>query len=263
MPRVAVNGVELAYEEAGRGAPLVFISGTSVDRSIWGGQVDHFAPHHRCITFDNRDVGESSAAAAPYGMRDLAADTAALLEALDLPAAHVVGHSLGGAVAQELALLAPDRVRTITLVGSWARNDAYSTSVFHAWKFMRTRLEQREFLEAFLLFGVGHTFLNIVGTEQLIGMFGALPHPQPAAAFCRQVDADLGHDTLARLNGIGIPALVVAGEEDNIFKPHHHRALAEAIPGARLAILPAVGHTPPIESAKPFNRTLEEFLSQT
>jgi pimeloyl-ACP methyl ester carboxylesterase len=263
MPRLRAGGVELVYEEAGRGAPLLFVSGTSVDRSIWGGQVAHFARHYRCITFDNRDVGESTIASAPYTMRDLAADTAALLEALDLPAAHVVGHSLGGAVAQELTLLAPDRVRTLTLVGTWAKNDAYSTGVFHAWKYMREKLAPREFLESFLLFGVGHTFLNIVGIEQLVGMFATLPNPQPAEAFVRQVDADLGHDTLSRLGKIGIPALVVAGDEDNIFKPHHHRALAEAIPGARFAMLPAVGHTPPIENAESFNRTLEEFLSQT
>jgi pimeloyl-ACP methyl ester carboxylesterase len=263
MPRVQVNGIELAYEESGRGAPLVFISGTSVDRTIWAGQVEHFAPAYRCITFDNRDVGQSSFASAAYTMRDLAVDTAGLLEALDLPAAHIVGHSLGGAVAQELALLAPDRVRTLTLVTTWARNDGYSRGVLRSWKHMRTRLEPHAFLEAFLLFALGHTFLDVVGAEQLIGMFSALENPQPADAFCRQVDADLGHDTAARLRSIGIPVLVIAGEEDNIFKAPHHRALAEGIPGARLAVLPAVGHTPLIENAELFNHTLDEFLGET
>jgi 3-oxoadipate enol-lactonase len=263
MPRVEVNGVALAYEETGQGAPLVFVSGTSVDRTVWGGQVAYFSRHYRCITFDNRDVGESTVVSAGYRIADLAADTAALLAALDLPAAHVVGHSLGGAVVQELALAAPDRVRTVTLVGSWARGDAYTRAVFNTWKRMRTKLPDREFLEAFLIFVVGHTFLNAVGPDQLIGLFHALPRPQPAEAFCRQVDADLAHDAASRLARIPIPALVVTGEEDKIFPPHHARLLAAGIPGARLALLPEVGHTPPIENAALFNHTLGEFLSQT
>lgn len=263
MPRVQANGIELGYDERGAGAPLVFLSGTSVDRSIWGAQVAHFAADFRCITIDNRDVGASTIVTAPYTIRDMAADTAGLLEALDLPAAHIVGHSLGGAIGQELALLAPDRVRTLTLAASWARNDAYSRGVLNTWKHLRAGLGQHDFLEAFLLFALGHTFLNVVGTEQLIGMFSALENPQPAEAFYRQVDANLTHDTTGRLGAIGIPALVIGGEEDNIFKGPHHQMLAEGIPGTRHVMFPAVGHTPLLENAELFNRTLEEFLSQT
>ncbi len=263
MPRIKTNGIELAYEETGSGAPLVFLSGTSVDRSIWGAQVAHFAGDFRCIALDNRDVGQSTIVAAPYTIRDMAADTAGLLEALDLPAAHIVGHSLGGAVAQELVMLAPDYVRTLTLVATWARNDAYSRGVLNTWKHLRTGLNRHDFLEAFLLFALGHSFLNAVGTEQLIGMFSALENPQSAEAFSRQVDADLTHDTTDRLSTIGIPVLVIGGEEDNIFKGPHHTMLAEGIPGARQVVLPAVGHTPLLENAELFNRTVEEFLSQT
>ena len=250
-------------KETGTGAPLVFLSGTSVDRSIWGAQVAHFAADFRCITLDNRDVGDSTIVTAPYTIRDMATDTAGLLEALDLPAAHIVGHSLGGAIAQELVLSAPDYVRTLTLVATWAQNDAYARGVLNTWKHLRTGLERHDFLEAFLLFALGHTFLNAVGTEQLIGMFSAIENPQSAEAFCRQVDANLIHDTTDRLNKIGIPVLVIGGEEDNIFKGPHHQMLAEGIPGARQVILPAVGHTPLLENAELFNRTVEEFLSQT
>ncbi len=260
MPRVATGSVELAYEELGSGAPLLFISGTSVDRTIWGGQVAHFMGRHRCVTFDNRDVGESSLAPGAYTPRDMAADTLALMDALALDRAHVVGHSLGGAIAQELALAAPARVRSLTLVGTWAQNDDYTRALFRTWKRLRN-LDTREFLESTLLFGVGHTFLNTVGLEMLVNMFLAVPHPQTRAGYCRQADADLAHDTADRLEAIRCPTLVVGGEEDTIFFREHHEMLAALIPGARLVFLPKVGHSPLIENNDAFNRALEAFLA--
>jgi 3-oxoadipate enol-lactonase len=262
MPRVRANGVELVYEELGAGEPLVFISGTSVDRTIWGMQVAHFASRYRCITFDNRDVGESTIVTTGYTPRDMAADTAALLGALDLPPAHVVGHSLGGAIAQELALAAPDRLRSLTLVGTWARNDDYTRTLFHHWKRMRQRLDDREFFEAMLLTGVGHTFLTSAGITPMVEMFLAAPHPQPPDAFCRQVDADLAHDTADRLGAIAAPTLVVDGPEDKIFPPPHHALLAARIPGAQRVTIPATGHSPALENTEAFNDALTAFLSR-
>lgn len=260
MPRVAAGGIELVYEEIGSGEPLLFISGTSVDRTVWGGQVAHFMGRYRCITFDNRDVGESTIVTVGYTPCEMAADTVALMAALDLPAAHVVGHSLGGAIAQELALAAPERVRSLTLVGTWAENDDYTRALFRTWKRLRTHLDTREFLEAMLLFGVGHRFLNTVGLDMMVDMFLAVPHPQPPAALCRQIDADLAHQTAERLAAIACPTLVVAGADDIIFPSHHHQMLAAGIPDARLVVLPQVGHSPPIENADAFNRTLADFL---
>jgi 3-oxoadipate enol-lactonase len=260
MPRVRVGEVELAYDEAGDGEVVVFVSGTSLDRTIWGGQVAAFADRYRCITFDNRDVGESTQMAHGYSPRDLAGDLEGLLAALDLPAAHVVGHSLGGAIAQELALAAPDRVRTLTLVGSWARNDEYTRALFRTWKRLRTTLEPAEFVEAILLTGVGHTFLNTIGVEPIVQMFLAAPNPQSAEGYCRQIDADLAHDTFDRLGKIQAPTLVITGDEDKIFPLHHARQLADGI-GAELLILPDVGHSPGIENAPALNAALEGFLS--
>jgi 3-oxoadipate enol-lactonase len=259
MPRLRVGAVELAYDEVGDGEALVFISGTSLDRTVWGAQVAAFADRYRCITFDNRDAGESTQVATAYTPREMAADAEGLLEALDLPAAHVVGHSLGGAIAQELALASPDRVRTLTLVGSWARNDEYTRGLFRTWKRLRATLEPAAFLEAMLLTGLGHTFLNTVGVETLVQMFLTAPHPQSAEGFGRQVDADLAHDTLDRLGKIQPPTLVVAGDEDKIFPAHHHRQLADGI-GCELAIIAGTGHGPAIENPSAFNAALDAFL---
>ena len=260
MPRVRAGAVELAYEEIGSGDPLLFVSGTSVDRTIWGGQVAHFMGRYRCITFDNRDVGESTIVTGAYTPADMARDTLALLDALRVESAHVVGHSLGGAIAQELALAAPARVRSLALVGTWARNDDYTRALFHTWKRLRER-DDREFLEGMLLFGVGHTFLNTVGAETLVTMFLGVPHPQPPEALCRQVDADLAPDTAERLGSIRCPTLVVGGEEDTIFFREHHEMLAARIPNARLVMLPKLGHSPAIENNDAFNEALAAFLA--
>jgi len=261
VPRIRVGPVELAYDDAGKGETIVFISGTSLDRTIWGGQVAAFSDRYRCITFDNRDVGESTMMSGAYGPREMAADVDGLLAALDLPAAHVVGHSLGGAVAQELALASPDRVRTVSLIATWARNDAYTRSLFRTWQRLRTTLEPAAFLEAILLTGVGHTFLNTVGTESLIQLFLAAPNPQPADAYCRQVDADLAHDTADRLGKIFPPTLVVAGGEDKIFPAHHAQQLADGIPGAEFVALPRIGHSPMVEDPEAFNAALAAFFA--
>jgi len=261
MPRVAGGAGEIAYEEVGSGPPLLFISGTSFDRSAWGGQVAHFMGSYRCVTFDNRDVGESAFAADPYTPRDMVADALAVMDALGVEQAHVIGHSLGGAVAQELVLAVPARVRSLVLVDSWARNDDYTGALFRTWQRVRTRCTTREFLESATLFAFGHTFLNTIGLDTLVAMSEAAPHPQDPQGFARQVEADLAHDTGDRLGRIACPTLVVAGEEDTIFFREHHDMLATGIAGARLVVFPTAGHMPQVESSDAFNRELERFLA--
>jgi pimeloyl-ACP methyl ester carboxylesterase len=260
MPKVAIGAVELAYDEVGDGEAVVFISGTSLDRTVWGPQVAAFADRYRCITIDNRDVGESTQMTSGYTPRDMAADVDGLLAALDLPAAHVVGHSLGGAIAQELALASPDRVRTLNLIGSWTRNDEYTRTLFRTWKRLRTTLEPAAFIEAILLTGVGHTFLASIGADAMVQLLLAAPHPQTADGYCRQVDADLAHDTADRLGKIQPPTLVIAGDEDKVFPSHHHRQLADGI-GAELLVIPHVGHSLALENPAAVNAALETFFT--
>ena len=120
-----------------------------------------------------------------------------------------------------------------------------------------------------LLFGVGHTFLDTVGLETLVheaAVLGREPipsgHPQPRDALCRQVDADLAHDTAERLGAIRCPTLVVGGEEDTIFFREHHEMLAARIPNARLVMFPKLGHSPAIENNDAFNEALAAFLAE-
>jgi pimeloyl-ACP methyl ester carboxylesterase len=217
MARIQVGAVELAYDEVGDGEALVFLSGTSLDRTVWGPQVAAFAERYRCITIDNRDVGESTQVTSGYGPRDMAADVDGLLAALDLPAAHVVGHSLGGAIGQSSR--SPPRSGAPSADRQLGPERRVHRALFRTWKRLRTTLEPAAFLEAILLTGVRHTFLNTIGVDAMVQLFLGAPNPQSAEGYCRQVDADLAHDTLDRLGKIQPPTLVIAGDEDKIFRP--------------------------------------------
>src|SRR4051812_18998668 len=132
MPNAICNGLRLHYADSGKGVPLVFLNGLAGDHLYWMGQVRAFAKRFRCLALDNRDAGQSSYAEGPYSIGDLAEDVACLLNSLDLPAAHVVGLSLGGMIAQELALRHPERVKSLFLVGTVARCDHWFAGTLDA-----------------------------------------------------------------------------------------------------------------------------------
>src|SRR5215468_1539539 len=113
MPTVRVNDIDLYYQVAGAGETLVLIAGFACDHTIWELMLPALTPHYRVVTFDNRGAGQTSAPHAPYSVRQMADDTAGLLDGLGRGPVHVAGHSMGGMIAQELALNYPDRVRSL------------------------------------------------------------------------------------------------------------------------------------------------------
>jgi 3-oxoadipate enol-lactonase len=127
MPSIGANGQSLYYELHGEGEPLVCVMGLSADTPAWALQLPAFSARHRTLIFDNRDVGQSSLADAAYEIADVARDVLALADALELGSFHLLGVSMGGAIAQEVALASPERVRTLTLAvtfaagGPWTR----------------------------------------------------------------------------------------------------------------------------------------------
>jgi 3-oxoadipate enol-lactonase len=115
MPTVEANGQTLYYEVHGEGEPLVCLMGLAADVLAWTLQIPAFAAVHRTVVLDNRDAGRSSLAGSDYEIADMARDTLALADALELDSFHLLGYSMGGAIAQEIACHAPGRVRTLTL----------------------------------------------------------------------------------------------------------------------------------------------------
>jgi pimeloyl-ACP methyl ester carboxylesterase len=254
--------VDLFYAEKGQGEPLVFLNGLSGDHLYWMGQLRAFGKHFHCLAPDNRDVGRSRGPAAPYTPADMAADVAGLLTKLGLPPAHVLGLSLGGMVAQELALAVPQRVKSLVLVDTLARADEWFRGTLAAFEQIRRGVpDTASFFEVILPWWVGWRFFE--QSERVTWLRWLLrqtPYPQPLDGFLRQLDATRRHDALNRLGRITCPTLVLVGADDLICPPRYSEQLCDAIPGAKLVVVPGVGHGLPFEDPGRFTAVVAEFL---
>ena len=146
MPQVTVGDISMYYVDAGAGDPVLLIMGFGGDHLAWGLQMPAFAERHRTIAYDNRGVGQSSTPDVPYTTSMMADDAAGLLEALGIDSAHVVSVSMGGMIAQELALRHPGRVRTLQLHATYGRPDRYMAALSDVWRTVRTKLGREEWL---------------------------------------------------------------------------------------------------------------------
>ena len=245
MPRLDVRGLGIHYEDEGAGEPLVLVTCLGGDVTYWGQQVPAFVEAgYRCISIDNRDCGESDASPIEhYTTRDMADDVAAVITDLGVAPAHVLGWSMGGLIAQELALNHPSMVRTLTLLATHAGDHRSLAAWAQTMRRLRSRCTLREHVETLCLWGFGAQFLAHPGAvDAVIDASCAAPHPQSADAFGRQCGACITHNTTSRLASIQVPTHVIVGEEDLITPVDRARLLADRIPGARLTVLPGVGH---------------------
>jgi pimeloyl-ACP methyl ester carboxylesterase len=241
---------------------VVFLNGLSGDHLYWAGQMRAFGKHFRCIGVDNRDAGQTTTPPIGYTIKTLAGDVLGLLDHLGLEAAHVVGLSMGGMIAQELALAAPERVRSLVLAGTLARCDAWFLSTLRAFELIRHQVpDTPSFFEAVLSWWVSWRFLE--QGERVTWLRWLLrqnPFPQTLAGFLRQLEATRSHDALERLPQIRCPVLVLVGEDDGIAPVRYSQQLHDKLSGSQLVVLPGIGHAPPLEDPGEFNRRVLAFL---
>jgi 3-oxoadipate enol-lactonase len=256
----ATNGeIELAYELLGEGPPLLLIQGLGYGGRGWGPVLNLLAEDFTVVAFDNRGFGASDVPRGPYSVNQLAEDARAVLDAAGLERAHVAGVSLGGMVAQELALANADRVDRLVLacttpggLGSYAMPSQTVSLMLEA-PSLTPDVALRKFVENAL--GDG-------GSEELVERIVAYrtANPPDLGGWQSQATAGATHDALDRIREINAPTLIVHGTKDAVVDPRNADLLAERIPDARVELLPGCGHLPFWEEPKRFARLIKDFL---
>ena len=250
------------YVEAGTGEPLVLVMGFGADHLAWGFQMPAFAERYRVVAFDNRGVGQTDQPDQPYTTRHMAADTVGLMDALGIDRAHVLGVSMGGMIAQEIALNYGDRVRTLQLHCTYARPDGQTRAQLAAWRVQRAVLSREDALRSsfFWLFARDTYNERPEFVEAMLRNALANPYPQSVTGWLRQAEACLTHDTLERIAAIRCPTLVGVAAEDILVPPRCSREIAARVPGAELRMIESVGHVYFWERPDAFNALCLEFL---
>lgn len=263
MPSVAANGIQIGYQIEGQGPPLLFLMGFTGARHAWYGFPQRFSHRFRVVTLDNRGVGESSAPPGPYSTAQMAADTLGLLDALGLPRVSLVGVSMGGMIAQHVASLAPERVERLVLGCSHHGGPSHVPPGAEALLRMSPgrRGGAHDTLRALVELNFSLPFLDAHPRliEDMISH--GLAHKMPHAGFLGQLAAVAGHDAAGQLGQIRCPTLVLTGSDDRLIPAANSALLAAAIPGARLATLPGVGHMFWVEAPDAAQAAIDAFLA--
>jgi len=265
MPKAKVNGINVDYAVEGKGEPLVMIMGLGGARSSFRSQTGVFKKYYRTVTFDNRGVGKSDKPAGPYTINMMADDTLGLMNHLGIQRAHVLGVSMGGMIAQELAINHPERVDKLVLGCSFSKTGIGANSVgmrvaMEAYeKSSQDETSQRKLISAMLDLSF-NSWSNRVFLRPIAKIAIRL---YPVGGMLEQRKALSTHDTTERLGMIGAPTLVITGTDDRLVNPASSETIAELVPNAKLVWVPGGGHYFFMEKHDDFNREVLRFLRGT
>ncbi len=245
MPVVNIGEIDLAYERSGSGPPLLLIMGMSGTALHWGEPfLEPLRRDFDVIAYDHRGVGESSRLEGGVTIVEMAEDAAGLLDALGLDSAHVVGISMGGMIAQELALAQPARVRTLTLGCTYCGGEGSSLTepeVFRPLLEAMMSGDRERALRAGFEINIS---AEMAKDDALYARYRAIASQRAVAVpvVMAQLEACMAHDTSARLPGLTMPTLIVHGTDDQLLPVQNGRLIASHIGGSRLEILDGAGH---------------------
>ncbi len=264
MPKVRVGEIEIFYREDGHGDHIVWIQGLGLDHRGWAFQIPLLSQHFCCLTFDNRDAGQTSRSPGAYSIKTMADDTVGLMDALAIKQAHIVGLSMGGAIAQEIAIHYPGRVRRLVLVATYTSGDPRGTDLLNSFVQMRARFSREEYLRAVCPWIYNYQDYLVPGlVESAIKKGMEDPYFLPSKVYARQAEAATQHFTEDRLKQIQAPTLIVAGDDDLLTPMRFAKTLHKETPGARLTVIQGGAHGLIWTRAEEFNHLVLSFLKET
>lgn len=261
MTFVVNQGAKIYWDEVGEGDPLLLIMGLGYPSAAWYRTRPVLAKGYRTIALDNRGVGQSDMPAGPYPIPVMASDAVAVLDAAGVERAHVFGISMGGMIAQELALQYPRRVRSLVLGCTAAggphavRADADATAMLMA----RGSMTREQAAEAAVPFIYHPSTPRHLIDEDIATRRPWLAHPE---AYKAQLQGVLAWEAYSRLSQITAPTLVIHGESDRLVPAGNGKLIAEKIPGAKLIMLAGASHIFPTDQPEAAHRAIRSFLAE-
>jgi 3-oxoadipate enol-lactonase len=261
MPKVKINGIDLFYDIKGDGEPLLLIAGFLCDHTYWSLLMPSLVKQYQVVRFDNRGVGRTSAPDNSYSIQQMASDAAALLDYIGVKKFHLAGHSMGGQIAQELALAHPEKVQSLMLLSSLAKGNALFNSVIETWGDLPSILDLKMYEQVILPWIFTDAFYSIPGmVDMIVNMAINYPFPATPHGVYHQSRAIIASDTKDRLKNIHCPTLVMVGKQDILAPVKFSEELAQGIPNAQLVVLDGGGHGFLIESPETVASAMLKFL---
>lgn len=262
MPKINTGKLSLYYEEHGAGDPLLLIAGLGSDHSSWLGIVPKLSEYFRVIIFDNRGCGRSDIPAEAYAVRDMAGDTIRLLDRLKIKQTHIIGHSMGGYISQELAINHPERIGKLILANTAAVSSQRNNSLFRE---ISEQLGREGHSEAWIKRWAYWLFSpNAFDDSAFIDVFvkNSLQYPylQSRAGFQGQIEAIAQFDTRDKLSKIQSKTLVIAGKEDILITPGEAETFAGHIPTSIFQLFDNLAHCIQMEKPELFVDAVLAFL---
>lgn len=259
MPFAENDGAKIYWDEQGSGAPVLLIMGLGWPSSSWYRTRPILSDNYRTIAFDNRGVGRSDAPPGPYSIAQMAADAAAVLQSAGVNAAHILGVSMGGMIAQEVALRYPQKVRSLMLGCTAAGGSCAVQANPEVIQVLMSRFVDPELFAAAM-----NPFLYDAGTprarrdEDLQMRRRWFPTPE---AYFAQLQAIIGWEAYSRIAQIEAPTVVIHGENDRLVPPENAKLIAERIPGAKLVMIPNASHIFNTDQTEAAHAAILEFLA--
>lgn len=258
-----VNGITISYEESGSGEPLILLMGLGAPGCKWAPHIAAYEKEFHVYAPDNRGAGRSDKPVAySYSIEDMAADAIGLMDSLKIETAHFNGISMGGAIAQYIAVHYPERVRSVILTNTFPY---CNVSFRRAIEILREANGQLDPVTAgrltqWLIFA--QPFMEEHEDFMLEGELAdmAYPYPMPSYAFKAQCNAILSFNEYRNLPSVKAPVLVVAGDRDLFVPVSLTMEMVDAIPGAQLYIAPNGGHVQHWEQLEKYNQITMDFL---
>lgn len=259
MNTVRANGIDIRYDIAGAGPWLILSHSLATDLTLWDDQMAALTPHFRVLRFDTRGHGGSDAPDMPYDFAMLTADVLGLMDALSVDRAHFCGISMGGMIAQHVALAAPKRIEKLVLVST---TSGYPPEARAAWG-DRIAGVRKSGIEPLVAPTLERWFTQPyrAAHPEVMARIGNLIRATSAAGYIGSGQAIATLDVTKKLSALRCPTLVIAGAEDAGTPPAMGRKIAEQIPGARLAMIDSASHLCNVEQAAAFNERLIAFLA--